>query len=155
MTQLQILQAIAARLQSITVANGYATNAGAHVNLGDEWPDEADLPALTLHEGHLAPNGYGLVRAQGRAGADAMKMRGEYTVEGIADCTGTDTYTAAHALIADIKRALFAGSGLSFGDQAGDHKLEGHGVIPRQRGSNRVSVAVLGSYFYIDHFIPQ
>lgn len=154
MTQLQILQAITARLQSILVSSGYATNAGLHVSLGDEWPDEADLPAITVHEGELVPNGYGLVRAQGRAGAGATKMRGEYTVEGIADCTGVATYVAAHALIADIKRALFAAGGLSFGDAAGDHKLEGHGVLPRARGSNRVVVAVVGSYFYIDQFAP-
>lgn len=154
MTQLQILEAIAARLASITVANGYVTDAGLHVNLGDEWPDEATLPALTLHEGQIAPNGYGLVRAQGRAGTNGMKMRGEYTVEGIADCTSASTYSAAHALIADIKRALFANGGLTFGEQAGDHKLEGHGVLPRARGSNRVSIAVVGSYFYIDQFSP-
>ena len=152
MTQLDILQAIVARLQSIRVASGYATDAGLHVALGDEWPDETTLPAITVHEGEMTANGYGLVRSQGRAGATGTKMRGEYTVEGIADCTGTATYAAAHALIADIKRALFAAGGLSFGDAAGDHKLEGHGVLPRVRGSNRVAVAVVGSYFYIDQF---
>lgn len=154
MTPLAILQSIVARLATIRVANGYATDAGLRVSLGDAWLDEAMVPALTVHEGELVGSGYALVRAQGRAGAGGTKMRGEYTVEGIADCTAVDTYVAAHALIADIKRALFANGGLSFGPQAGDHKLEGHGVVPRAKGSNRVSVAVVGSYFYIDEFTP-
>lgn len=154
MTQLAILDMIVARLATILPANGYATSAGERVSMGDVWPDEADVPALTLHEGEMVNNGYALVRAQGRAGANAMKMRAEYTVEGIADCASIATYTAAHALIADIKRALFADGGLSFGEAAGDHKLEGHGVIPRAKGSNRVTVAVVGSYFYIDQFAP-
>lgn len=154
MTPLAILQSIAARLTTIRVANGYATDAGLRVSLGDTWIDEAQVPALTVHEGELANNGYALVRAQGRVGARGTKMRGEYTVEGVADCTVADTYVAAHALIADIKRALFADGGLSFGPQAGDHKLEGHGVVPRAKGSNRVTVAVVGSYFYIDEFTP-
>ena len=154
MRQLQILQAIVARLATIRVANGYATDAGLRVSLGDAWPDESPVPALTVHEGELVANGYGLVRSQGRAGTTGTKMRGEYTVEGIADCTTVATYVAAHALIADVKRALFVAGGLSFGMQAGDHKLEAHGVVPRAKGSNRVVVAVVGSYFYIDEFSP-
>lgn len=154
MTPLAILQSIVARLQTIRVVNGYGTDAGLRVSLGDAWPDESAVPAITVHEGQFVSNGYAMVRAQGRAGAGGTKMRGEYTVEAVADCTAVDTYVAAHQLIADIKRALFANGGLSFGAQAGDHKLEGHGVIPRAQGSNRVTVAVVGSYFYIDEFTP-
>lgn len=154
MTPLAILQAIVARLAAIRVVNGYATDAGLRVSLGDTWSDEAKVPAITVHEGQLVSSGYAIVRALGRAGVGGTKMRGEYTVEAIADCSGVDTYVAAHQLIADIKRALFADGGISFGPQAGDHKLEGHGVIPRAHGSNRVTVAVIGSYFYIDQFTP-
>lgn len=154
MSALSILQTIAARLQTVLIVNGYHTNAGQRVSMGNIWLEEDEAPALTLHEGAPTQGGYSLVRSIGRAGAGGMKMRAEYTVEGFADCGSLDPYVAGHALIADIKRALFANGGLTLGGNAGDHIMEGHGIMPRAQGSNRIAVAVVGSYFYIDEFAP-
>lgn len=154
MSALSILQTIEARLKTVLIANGYNTNAGQRVSMGSIWLDEDEFPALTLHEGAPVQGGYSLVRSNGRAGSTGMKMRAEYTVEGFADCSSVAPYVAGHALIADIKRALFANGGLTLGTNAGDHVMEGHGIMPRAQGSNRIAVAVVGSYFYIDEFKP-
>lgn len=150
---LDIILAVKARLQGITVAGGYNTNAGQKVYLGRAFLDgDKDVPSLTLHEGRPQESGYGFVENTSARPNIGARLAPEYTVEGFAEADSNDPYTVGHALLADIKKALW---GTECKNPLADtltHTMVGYGIMPHQAGSNRVAVLVVGAYQYVENF---
>jgi len=148
---LDIVLALKARLQAIRVANGFITEAGFKVYLGRAFLDsEKDTPSLTLHEGRPQKSGYGFVENTSANPQIGGRMEPEYTVEGMVQCNGDEPYVAAHALLADIKRALFGTQDAL--PNTLSHRLVGYGVMPHQPGSTSMTVLVVGAYQFVENF---
>lgn len=151
---LDILTVLQSRLAAISVAGGYNTNAGAKVYMGRAFLDaDKDVPSLTLHEGRPTGDGFGFVENTSNNPALGARMSPEYTVEGLIAIGADAQITAAHKLLSDIKKALWGVA--ECGELAGtlnDHRFVGHAVLPHQAGSNRMAVAVVGAYSYIENF---
>lgn len=95
------LQDIVDRLETISVANGYNTDAGSHVFRGRTYIDEDnELPGLTVIE-----NDEQGTEAQ-VSGTQVRETTG-YEVHGLITADPNNPLDAGHQLVADIKRALF------------------------------------------------
>lgn len=144
---LDLFTSLVPRLQAILVANGYATNAGASVLLGPvPRADGEALPFIRLHETD--------------AGAESVlphrptaKMRVQFMAEGYAEqAAAASVYATGHALVGDLKKALFGDSASDLNGQALDARLEGYRVLPPEDGSDVVIAQVRGSFSFTDHF---
>lgn len=137
-----IAKALVARLQRIQIAAGYQTDAGAHVFRGlAALPDDA-LPGIIVTEAE------DLVESQrvDGSGADAPVIDTHvllpFVIEAFAECSAADQHAeVAHALVADIKRAVFSGD-LRWGDLAVLTRYVGRAFQPRQPGTSLVHVTV-------------
>jgi hypothetical protein len=98
-----IAGALAARLAQITVANGYATDIGLRVFRGKRSLGEEAVPCVTVIEGDDAPQTGG-----GKLNG-AVTIAQRYAIEGHVVCDPDHPNDAAHLVIADLKRAIFAG----------------------------------------------
>lgn len=118
--------AIFARLQTITVANGYQTNVGARGFRGRRKLEEEHMPCFVLHEGEDTPTD---------ESKNAFVNRQRYVVEGHITCDPNNPNDAAHKVIADFKKAVwsagFAGTSQTF--------YRGRGIAAREDGANSVS----------------
>ncbi|WP_041646656.1 hypothetical protein [Aromatoleum aromaticum] len=133
-----IAAAIATRLQTIRIANGYATDAGAAVYRGRTSFDAADVPCITIaepedeiEEQRDHPDG---------DGADLI-ARLPFTIEAFAACNPDAPNVAGHQLVADIKRAIFSAD-ITLGGLAVTLRYLGRTIAPREPGARIVTVAV-------------
>ena len=150
---LDILETLEARLQAITVAGGYNTNAGQKVYMGRAFLDaDKDIPSLTLHEGRPTGDGFSFVENTSQRPEIGARMEPEYTVEGLVASGASTPIAAAHSLLADIKKALWGQHDCGELTGAMNHQFVGHAVLPHQAGSNRMAVAVVGKYTYVENF---
>lgn len=92
--------AIAERLAEITTTNGFLTNIGATVYRGRRALAKDAPPCVVLVEGD------DLVREQSGL---HVKLDQVYVLEGFTACDPDNPNDAAHDIIADLKRAIFAG----------------------------------------------
>lgn len=129
-----IAAALAQRLESIRQANGYLTDAGAHVWHGRISIDPDNLPSITLHEDE------DLVERQRAEAIDAGILL-PFVIEATSECDPDNPNLAGHELIADIKRAIFAGD-VTWGGLAQKTLYTGRTVGPRPDGTNLVTVTV-------------
>lgn len=125
----QLAATIFARLQAITTANGYETNIGARGFRGRRKLEEEHMPCFVLHEGDDTTQD---------STKKAVAIRQEYVVEGHMTCDPNNPNDAAHKMISDIKRVIWA-SGF---DGTAQTYYNGRGIAAREDGANSVSCFV-------------
>lgn len=127
----EVSDEVAARLAQITIANGYETNIGATIFEGRLDVNDADVPCASMIEGndtvHTAP---------GRSALWKVEQR--YGLVGYATCDPSRPNAAAHAMLRDLKRAMFKTNGkadATFGGKALHVEYKGRNIAPRADGA--------------------
>lgn len=144
--RLRILRAMKTLAEVITVANGYASNAGQHVHLGRlrVGPREdlaAVLPALVLNPGRTE------TPAQGRA----AQIRLPVIWQGLVIEDLDDPVAEAEIVVGDVKRALFApGVDATLGGLAVDLEMGEVEPVPREDGSRVMGLQVEALVTYVE-----
>lgn len=135
-----IAQGIITRLSAITRADGYATDAGGSVYRGRKAVPA--VPALVLIEPEDLIESQALDGSSDPAGRviNAQIML-PFDIQGIASCEPDEHMSVGHALVADIKRAIFS-SDLRFGGLATHTRYVGRVIDPRADGDTTVNVMV-------------
>ncbi|OQA32883.1 MAG: hypothetical protein BWY57_01610 [Betaproteobacteria bacterium ADurb.Bin341] len=126
-----IAAALAAQLALITTANGFETNIGSRVYRGLRKLDTDKIPCAILAEGDDD------VKSMQPGVANITQT---YIIEGHAACDPENPNDAAHAIIADIKRTLFA-EGVEYGCR--EIYYVGRTIAPREDGMAIVSASVI------------
>lgn len=134
-------------LQTITVANGYTSNAGNRAVLGPvPRRDNEAYPYLRLIDGETATESHVPHRP-------VAKLRADFMVEGYAEqADPVAVYGTGHDVIGDIKKAVFGDPTADLGGGAIDLRLEGYRVLAPEDGSTVVLAQVRGSYSFNDKF---
>jgi hypothetical protein len=140
-TASEIAAAIAARVATITLANDFATPIGTRVYRGKRRLDESAIPCAIILEGDDAPADEQRARA---------KIEANFIIEGHTACDPDNPNDAAHLIIADLKKALFAGD-LTFGGKVRDVRYLGRTISPREDGMSTVAAAVEITVTYFEH----
>ena len=129
---------VAARLALITTANGYATDIGVRVYRGrrfiDPSRDGGMLPCVSIGEGDDNVIEY-------RPPMSA-RIAQRYVCEAVVRCDPDYPNDAAHAVIADMKRALWRGD-QTFGNRVRSLTYAGRSILPRADGADVVAAAVM------------
>lgn len=136
-----IAAAVATRLQGIAVASGFATDAGLYVHRGKLGLDADHLPAITVIE---PEDNIETQRIDDRTAWDGpidTNVLLPIIIEATGPCDADDPNVAGHALVADIKRAVFRGD-LTWGGRATHTRYIGRTIAPRQDGTSLVTVTV-------------
>lgn len=139
-TAAALAAALAARLETITRENGYHTDAGRRVWHGRLTINADDLPAITLFEREDEIESQRVSDSTGGKAIDANILL-PYAIEATAPCDADHPARVGHALVADIKRCIFAGD-LTWGGLARLTQYTGRTIAGREDGSNIVTVAV-------------
>lgn len=142
-----LLASLVPRLQAISIANGYLTDAGASVVLGPVPRQDGEaLPFIRLHETSAD--------AESAAPyAPHSKLRVQFVAEAYAEqAAAADIVATGHLLVADLKKALFGDVRRDLNGQAIDARLEGYSIVPPESGSDIVLAQVRGSFSFVDHF---
>lgn len=135
-----IAAAVATRLATITRANGYNTDAGLHVWRGRTAIDTAELPSLTLFEQEDQVEAQRIIDSPAPTSIDTNLLL-PLIIEGSAVCDPDHPNVTGHALVADIKRALFSAD-LKWGGLATHTRYLGRTLGPREGGDDIVTVTV-------------
>jgi len=121
---------LAARLATITKANGYNTDIGLHVFRGKRRLDEEHhLPCVVLVEGNDTP--------ADDSGTNAS-LNQRYLFEAHDACDPDHPNDKAHLIIADLKRAIFSGEpkhGLRLNGKAKQVAYKGRTIGAREDGA--------------------
>lgn len=147
MKQYAILMALADKLESILIANGYNTNAGQNVMVDPEAldADALSVPALRLFEQEATAE-------QRLPNTTQCRVRTTYVVEAVHEVPNTANHTQeAHKVVADICNALFSGK-VVLERLPIQLAYEGHRILPRQAGSKSVVIQVRGSHVSAESF---
>lgn len=145
----QIAAAVAARLENIRVANGYATDAGQKVFRGRAAIAPDSLPNVILFEAEDLVETQRVDYAQETLPIDANVLL-PFVIEATGPCDADNPNVAGHALVADIKKAIFAGD-LSWGGLATHTRYIGRTLGPREGGTNLVTVTVQIRVGYVEN----
>jgi len=142
-----LISSLLPRLQAISVANGYLTNAGASVQLGPiPHVDGEAVPFIRLNETDATTE-------SAAPYAPHSKIRVQFTVEAYAEeSTAANILATGHNLLADLKHAMFGDITRDLNGQAIDARLEGYSILPPESGSDFVVAQVRGSFSFVDHF---
>lgn len=132
--------ALADRLKTITRENGYRTDAGRYVWHGRLTIDPDELPAITLFEREDEIENQRVNNSTGGESIDTNILL-PYAIEASAPCDADHPARTGRALVADIKRCIFAGD-LTWGGLARLTQYTGRTIAAREPGSNIVTVAV-------------
>lgn len=144
---LDLFSSLVPRLQVISVANGYATNAGRSVLVGPV-PRQAGeaYPFCRLHEIEASVESPLPHRP-------SSKVRVQFMAEAYAEeSDAARIYATGHALVGDLKKALFGDTLRDLNGGAIDAQLESYRLLPPEEGSTIVVAQVRGSYSFVDHF---
>lgn len=140
-----IAVALTTRLAGITVANGYETDIGTRVLRGRRRLDKTHLPCIVLIEKDDQ-----VLDTR----VSQVKLAQPYVIEGHTACDPDNPNDAAHKIIADIKRMVFA-TRLTYGND--QHllpvKYVGRSIAVREDGIEVVSAAVEISVEYVDNLL--
>lgn len=140
-TASEIAVAIADRIASITLVNGYATPIGTRVYRGKRRLDESAIPCAVIFEGDDAPADEQRSKA---------KIEAHFIIEGFTQCDPDNPNDAAHLVIADLKKAVFGGD-LSFGGKVRDVRYLGRTIQPREDGMSTVAASVEITVTYVEN----
>lgn len=121
----RILTAIKARLASITVANGYATNVGMRVQYGavDDVPKDDELPMAIFVAG----------RAERLEEGARAEVQMPVAIRALTVVSPADELAALEPLLGDLEKALF-GVDDQLGGEVSDVEYVGEMVIDRSEG---------------------
>lgn len=147
--RLRILEALKARVEAITIANGFTTDAGLHVYLGV-------IPALGADDEKQA---IALIPGEDSVGKHLSNIRIDLPVNiaAVADPTLDRPWEAVEAMLLDIKKAV------ELDDRSlGGLLIEGNGVLglyrgtteilERRSGTDAVGVAITYGCPYVEAF---
>lgn len=140
-----IALAVSARLDNITIANGYQTDVGQNVFRGRRRLDPSHLPCVVLIEREDQPAG------QSGQREPQVKVKQRFTMEGHADCDPDNPNDVGHKIVADMKKAIWSAPFM----YGADKKLitvnyEGRSIAPREEGLAVVSAAVEISVEFVE-----
>lgn len=128
----QIAAALNARIEAITIANGYSTNIGAQVYRGRLSLDPSELPCAVMVEGEDQVEDRTKIK---------VKLAQRYVFEGHSECNPLQPNDTAHLILADIKRALFTGD-LTLGGLIVEMRYIGRSIGARPDGTAIVAASV-------------
>lgn len=143
----QLALAFAERLTTIRVANGYATDIGATVFRGKGRIDVANLPCAVIYEAgdKIGDDN----QTPGRPGDGNVNIRmadvilaQRYFFEGHMACDADHPNDAAHAIIGDLKKALFNGD-RSFGKLVRRLQYKGRAIGRREDGQAFINASIV------------
>lgn len=128
-----ITTALEARLHQIHPDNGFATDAGDAVILGQSDIERGVITLLLIEQEE---------QVLGRCREDGtLSVRLPLLVEGHTPCNYAAPNQAAHVLRHDIERALY-GPGLLLVDPTAEIEPAGYVILPREPGSTTIAVQV-------------
>ena len=133
--------ALAGCLENITIANGYATDLGAKVLRGRRRLTDADLPCVVIIEGDDRVMSESRSAQMPNARRKQVKLEQMYTLEGHLPCDPDHPNDAAHAAIADLKKAVF--KDVTLGGLVRDIDYAGRTISAREDGIDVVSGAII------------
>ena len=126
------------RLSEITLAAGAETNIGTNIKQGKrKLPAEDEIPCCYLIEG-----GDDVEDTSGRSQSALVKVRQSYVIDAFDACAPDNPNIKAHAMIRDIKRALFK-DGRTFGGRVVEVAYRGRDIGPRPDGVALVQARVM------------
>lgn len=135
---------ISALLSSITVANGFETDIGTRVFRGKLSKVEDDVPCAVLIEAedHVPDD----------SGPTEIIVDQDFVIGGYVFCDPDNPNDAAHAVIRDIKRAVFPGEDRdrSWNRLVKRVSYKGRDIGPRTDGVNIVFAVVRISVRYVE-----
>jgi hypothetical protein len=139
----EVSDEIARRMRTITLANGCETDIGRDVMLGKrKLPGDDRPPCLTVVEGNDDPRDQSNRQAQ-------VTISQTYVFDGFDVCDPDNPNTKAHAMIRDIKRALFKDGG-TFGRAVRSVTYLGRDIGPRPDGAALVQARVTISVEFVE-----
>lgn len=137
---------LTARIAKITKANGYATDIGTHVFRGKRRLDEeTHLPCVILVEGNDSPKTDDNLTSVG--------IEQAYVFESHDACNPDNPNDKAHLMIADLKRAIFAGEpkhGMRLNGKVKALNYKGRVMGAREDGASMVFAGIHITVFYTE-----
>lgn len=133
--------AISDRLAVIRTANGYATDIGERVHRGKKKLDEAGVPCVVIFEEEPVV---------GDENRRAVKVAQSYFIEGHAACNPEQPNDVGHAIVADIRRAIFSHADPTFGEVVRSLKYVTRHIGEREDGLAIVSAYVKVTVEYVE-----
>ena len=134
----EVAAEIVSRLEGILTASGAETNIGSNVKQGKrKLPAEDEIPCTYLIEG-----GDEVEDTAGRSQTAMVKVRQAYVIDAFDACDPDNPNVKAHAMIRDIKRALFR-DGRTFGGKVVEVAYQGRDIGPRPDGVALVQSRVM------------
>lgn len=131
------------RLRGILLVNGCETDIGRDIMLGRrKIPGDDRPPCIVLLEGGDDP-----LDQPGRL--PTVLISQGYVIDGFDICDPDNPNTKAHAIIRDLKRAIFAG-GTTLGGAVKTVKYLGRDIGPRPDGVALVQARILISVEYVE-----
>lgn len=125
---------VKSRMQSISVANGFETDIGSQVFAGRRRiPADDELPAAVITEGDDFPDDNQNTR---------IKNLQTYLLDGFDVCDANNPNDKAHAMIRDMKKAMF-GDGITFNTQVRKVTYLGRDIGPRPDGLAFVQARIM------------
>lgn len=132
------------RLSGLTIADGAETDIGVTVFQGRrKIPEDTEVPCLMLIEGNDVPGQ--------QTGPTGIKITQAYVVWAFDKCDAANPNTKAHAMIRDIKRAIFRGGNTTLDGKVRQVNYEGRDIGPRPDGAGFVQVEVAITVEYAEN----
>lgn len=132
-----VLEAVVARLQAIEVANGYATDAGQTVFLGEApalGPDDPPVAiAVVARDTQPAPNRFEVLPIE---------------IQAIAKADLNQPYMAAETVFSDVARAMEL-TDRTLGGLVKDIEIGPTRLLPRDDGSTAVGTSIVYELSYV------
>lgn len=138
-----IAEELSQRLAAILLANGCETNIGVRVFRGRRrHPADEDVPCIVIAEG-----GDDVQDRPGRV--PQVLIQQTYVIDGFDACDPDNPNDKAHAMIRDIKRAVFA-DGTTLGKRVSKCDYLGRDIGPRADGIALVQARVMIGVTYVE-----
>lgn len=132
-----VANAIVARLQTITIANGAETDIGTEVQRGRiRVPADDELPLIQFVEGGDEPQD-----TAGKTQVALIKVAQVYVIDAYDLCDPLNPNAKAHKMIRDIKRAIFK-DGRTLSGTVSEVEYLGRDIGPRTDGVAMVQARV-------------
>lgn len=138
-----LAMAVADRLTTISVDNGFFTDIGLKLFRGKRRLGEDDVPCVVLIEGQYSANGNSL---------RSVSVDQTYICEGVCACDPDNPNDAAHKMISDLKTAIFTGDP-SFGRTVKRMDFISHAIAPREDGIPIVTASVEFRVTYVEDLL--
>jgi hypothetical protein len=146
----QILAALKARLEQISVANGYWTNAAGHVHHGRVEVTADDVLSGTAVLA-LIPG-----RATKREGGRRMLLDLPLAIQGLVPADPVNPLDSVEPILADIKRAFFLPADEQLGGLVTHVAYVGESVTDRVSGGTLAGVEVEANVVYWEQYgLPE